>query len=111
MFHTLQLTIQKKQDGIYTKTYRYFLNDLKKMQYEINNDNESELKGFNYISGGNQKELYIFFISPSTEYLQTVKKLVNQRLKMITDKNQERDIYKFTEGRIVDYNNDKNLNN
>ena len=111
MFHTLQLTIQKKQDGIYTKTYRYFLNDLKKMQYEINNDNESDLKGFNYISGGNQKELYIFFISPSTEYLQTVKKLVNQRLKMITDKNQERNIYKFTEGRIVDYNNGENLNN
>ena len=42
---------------------------------------------------------------------QTVKKLVNQRLKMITDKNQERNIYKFTEGRIVDYNNGKNLNN
>jgi chlorite dismutase len=111
MFHTLQLTIQKKQDGNYTKTYRYFLNDLKKMQYEINNDNESDLKGFNYISLGNQKELYIFFISPSTEYLQTVKNLVNQRLKTITDKNQERNIYKFTEGRIVDYNNGKNLNN
>ena len=111
MFKTLQLTIQKKQDGIYTKTYRYFLNDLKKMQYEINNDNESELKGFNYISGGNQKELYIFFISPSTEYLQAVKKLVNERLKMITDKNQEHNIYKFTDGRIIYYNNGKNLNN
>lgn len=111
MFYTLQLTIQKKQDGNYTKTYRYFLNDLKKMQYEINNDNESELKGFNYISGGNQKELYIFFINPSIEYLQAVKKLVNKRLKIITDKNQECNIHKFTEGRIVDYNDGKNLNN
>ena len=100
MFYTLQLTIQKKQNGLYTKTYRYFLNDLKKMQHEINNDNENELKGFGYISLANAKELYIHFINPSIEYLKAVEKVVNARLNVIIEKNQEIGIYKFTNGVI-----------
>ena len=42
---------------------------------------------------------------------QTVKKLVNQRLKAIAEKNQEHNIYKFTEGRVIDYYDGENLNN
>jgi hypothetical protein len=98
--YTLRLSIQRKNNGRFTKTYSSFNKKFQQFQKDCKENLDSPFKGLNCIIDGNNEKLYIFFISPNRGYLQDVKDSLEGIIISCSKLCNEEPVYKFFDGVI-----------
>lgn len=101
MFNTLTLTIQKKINGKYTKTYRYITNDFKNFQTECNKDQQGDFKGLGCIIQANTEELHLIFVGNSVDYLTRLQQELKTIIQRRENRHNEKLVYNFIFGKII----------